>query len=33
MASLLSNLGYNLSEGIYKIKYKYGYYDKNMKLV
>ena len=32
MASSLSNLVNNLSEGIHKIKYKYGHEDKNVKL-
>ena len=31
MTSLLSNLANNLSEGIHRIKYKYGDDDKNLK--
>ena len=31
--SSLSNFVYNLSEGIHRIKYKYGHDDKNVKLV
>ena len=32
MASLLSNLANNLSEGIHRIKYKYGYDDKKCEI-
>ena len=32
MASSLSNLVNNLSEGIHRIKHKYGYGDKKVKL-